>query len=267
MKKFLILTIILGLAATVQAQTPALSPQLIDKCNEVMMDIYYEILKAKGDYDELMDFGNRYLSKNRYGIYKVEFKTQTVDSRGNVSPYAFGATIVKSNDTDFEEHGRKKFKTEFPLLGLKIVGYQIKSFSVKQYNLRRAIRKKKDVLMDLQQPYLPIQLSVKTGKEKYRVGEPVEFLVTIRNVSNKNIIVKDLSPRTLFFKYKRRSWGAQEVKKKALGNRLLKPGEFLSKRFLGEAFAAPEEIEVYVQYAMNFYDVKPSSTLKVKIIE
>ena len=113
-------------------------------------------------------------------------------------------------------------------------------------------------------------ISLKTGKENYKVGENIEITVILENVSLRNLWVKGLDKDTLYFLYDGAKWGTVLVGKKGERRRerfVLKPGEKIHRKFVGSGSSKPREIEIYCSYIVTFQGVKPSQVLTVKVIE
>ena len=240
-------------------------------CNRVMIATYNDILSVKGDHDNLADFGQHVLSKNQYGIYVIEYQRTISDGGARRGEFlAFGVTIVKSEDTNFNEYGQQTFNFILPLLNVKFAGYQQTSRKWAKFNILDVIRKNGDPLLEEQKKHLPLKLSLKTDKENYKIGENIQITVTLENVSPKNLWVKSLDDETLYFLYADAKWGtieAGEKKKRTKRKYILKPGQRIHKKFVGSGSSVPREIEIYCSYALTFKGVKPSSIIKVKVVE
>lgn len=240
-------------------------------CRQVLMAIYQDIFALKSQFEELKDFDEYVLSENQYGLPLIQYRypaSSEESSQGN--PYEFGITIASMNDTYFNEYGYDSFNLAFPVLGLKFTGYQRKTFRAQQFDIQGVMQRRGQVLWDHQQEFMPYRLSLKTVKDEYNLGEPIDFTVTLTNFSKKNIRVKDLTNNTMFFLYDNKSWGAKEVnptrsiREKEI---ILKPNESISKSFSGYSFSNPKEFEIYCSYILTYQGVKPSAALRVKVVK
>jgi hypothetical protein len=238
--------------------------------NEVMFAVYNDILSSRERYGDLKNFDQSALSRNQYGIYSIYYQHRAVVGPYKDKPFEFGVTIVGLEDTSFNEFGRGTFNFSFPLLGLKFAGYERVYWRPNQFSIQDVIQKNGDPLLEEQKKRLPLKLSLKTVEDYYRVNEDIEFIVTLENISSKNLWVRELNGDTLYFRYGNAQWGAKETsaqKKKREKRFILEPGEKVYKKFVGSGFPAPREFEVYCSYTLTFQGVKPFSVLKVKVVE
>jgi hypothetical protein len=243
--------------------------------NEVMVDIYKDILKVKAKYPSLKDFDEKALFENQYGIYSIVYKEAIDETQMKKStvPFGFGLTIDKVDDTTFADKANN-FNFAFPLLGVKFTGYQPARTLRSQLDILPLVNEHGARLSDYQQQFMPLRLSIKTTKDAYKIREPIDFEVTLTNVSNRHMVVKDLSSDTLFFLFGDMTWGTstntpakQKVRtKKNSGNIILKSGESLSLKFQGESFERPRDVEIYCAYRMSIKGVNPSATLRIKVV-
>ena len=237
--------------------------------NEVMLNIYKDILKAKDKYPELQGFGENSLYENKYGIYAIVYK-DNVDPKllkKGTSPFELGLTIDKIDDVTFAKKPNN-FNFAFPMLGLKFSGYQTKRMLRTQYDMMPLVNKNGNLLSDYQQKFMPLRLTVRTMKDSYKVREDIEFEVVLKNVSNRHMVVKSLGMDTLFFVFGDMTWGTSPNSDDRGGEDVvLKSGESLSLKFKGESFPKPKDIEIYCAYRMSIKGVNPSDTLRVKVVE
>ena len=271
MKKLIIFIIFLFVNIPTFAEELNMDDKAKALCNQVMLDIYNDILNAKNKYPELAGFGDYVLSQNQYGIYSIQYRKEIWDSLKSGQQFEFGVTIVKSQDENiFGTSNKYAFDFALPILGLQFVGYEVRSL-MKQYDIKAAVKRHVTPLLDYQQQFMPIQLTLKPLQEYYKVGEGIDFSVTLTNYSpNKAISVKDLNDKTLFFIYGNLTWGVKEddtTLARGVKEIILRPGESIVKRFRGNPFLLPREVEIYCSYIMTFQGVKPVSKLKISIIK
>jgi len=266
--KILLLSAFLCLRpAAAAAQSPVLDDATIKICNDIIMNIYYRILEEKPKYEELSDFDEKALYQNPLGIYAIVYhSSREVDSRQR-SPYALGITIDRIGDETFKSTPGS-FNFGFPVLGLKITGYQQKHLLRTQYNMLPLIDEFGAVLARHQQEYMPLKLYLRTLKDTYHVREDIEFEVELKNVAKNNMIVKSLGVNSLFFLFNNQFWGTQPSSGDVGGRDvILKSGESLTMRFKGESFQRPREFEIVCTYAMSIQGVNPSGVLNIRVIE
>jgi hypothetical protein len=247
---------------------PTMDAFLKDLCNQVMFAIYQDITTFKEEYMELEDFGPYVLSENQYGIYSLEYEYIVSEGFQKGERIAFGVTIVRLDDTNFNQYGNQAFAFGFPLLDLKFSGYQQESRRQEAFDIQKVIQKNGNLLLAEQNKHLPLKLTLETVKENYHVGEDIEIIVILQNVSSKNFWVKELSEDTLFFIYGDTHWGTRKIgpkKQQKIKRQILKQGQRISERFVGSGFLEPQEIEIFGSYVVTFKGVNPSSFLKIII--
>ena len=239
-------------------------------CNRVMLAIYNDILSVKGDYDNLVDFDQHVLSKNQYGIYTIEYQHKILQGIRSGEFLNFGVTIVKPEDVNFNNYGQQAFNFGFPLLDVKFAGYQRTNRKWMKFSIQEVVQRNGDPLLEEQKKHLPLKLSLETDKKEYKIREDIQITVILENVSNKNLWIKSLDNETLYFLYANTKWGAlsiSEEKEKRKRKFILTPGQKVYKNFVGSGSSVPHEFEIYCSYAVTFKGVKPSSVIKVKVIE
>jgi hypothetical protein len=268
MKTKIVLTLILFLAFIPKAMSLDITAETKELCNKAMMDIFDEILVAKIKYPELKDFDQSALTTNDYGIYVIKYKFQDSSLSAEKQDYEFVVTIVGLNDPNIFSPRRSSFDLGFPLLNLRFTGYKLLAYKSRQYDVEQAVQRAGQVLWDSQQKYMPYQLKLEPVKSEYKVGEEIGFTVSLQNKTQHNIIVKDLSDNTLFFLYNNKMWGASEVNPSETSDKqiILKPGESIKKAFRGPPVKSPKEFEIYASYGLTYEGVKPSDSLKIKVV-
>ncbi|HBR14755.1 MAG TPA: hypothetical protein DD723_04325 [Candidatus Omnitrophica bacterium] len=239
-------------------------------CNQVMLNIFDDIYAAKDHYQELKDFDKDLLVKNRHDIYSLQYVYHAPFDRTAASVYEFGITILGLRDENIFSDKENVFSLGFPLLDLRFIGYQIKGLKQKQFDILGPVQTHGQLLWNQQQRNLPVRLILESVKESYQVGEEIDFIVTLKNLTKRNIKVKDLSEGTLYFLYNNAAWGAREVDPQndaGIKQIILKPLESISKRFRGEGSNSPKEFEIYGSYGMTYKGVNPTSMLKIQVGE
>ena len=241
-------------------------------CNQTMLNIYYDILAVKDKYKELLNFGETAFFENKYGIYTIVYQYEgTTDDKPELkrkaTPYAFAITIDRLNDITFKQK-EGAFNFGFPVLGIKISGYQQKHVIRKQFNVLPLIDKYGAALSDHQQKYMPLRLYLKPLRESYHVRDDIEFEVVLKNVSKRNMIVKSLGYNSLYFLFNNEVWGTSPAGGTSGGqDSVLQPGESLSTVFKGASFQRPQEFEIYGVYKKTIEGINPYGILKVKVTE
>jgi hypothetical protein len=240
-------------------------------CEGIMQDVYQEILAQKANHPELSDFQETDAqSKNNSGITSIGYVTQDVKVGADQVPYAFQLTIAPVNEIFTSPSGYKAINLSFPVLDLKIAGYQNAALTKEFYNIQDAIQKYGIKLWDEQQKYLPYKISIEAVKESFRSGEDIEFIVKLTNDSKANYKLKRLDAKTLYFVFDNKPWGAQELAdkdSKSLKEILLKPGQTIQKKFRAPGFKRPQTVEINVTYNFPYKGVKPSAKLTLPIGE
>lgn len=241
-------------------------------CNQVMLNIYYDILAAKDKHKELVNFGENAFYANKYGIYTIvyQYDGDTPDNpelKRRETPYSFALTIDKMTDITFKQKDGA-FNYGFPLLSIKFSGYQKKHAIRSQFNILPLVDKHGTLISDHQQEYLPLRLFIRPLKETYRVREDIEFEVVLKNVSKRNMIVKSLGHDTLYFLFNNEAWGANPSGGVRGGQSvILRPDQSISTVFKGASFQRPQEFNIYCLYRMTIKDINPYGILNVKVVD
>ena len=221
MKKILLLIFILCLSSFCYAEDYVADKETKEICNQVMQNIYNEILAQGDNHEELSLFDEKALSLNQYGIYQIEYRydypPDPLKEKSRKKPFVFGLTINQQDDSAFQDHWGF-FDFPLPALKLKFAGYQKKRLKRAEFNLLPFIEKNIYRLYNHQQKYLPLKVSVVPVKDTFEVRESVEFEVILENVSKGHMIVKLLDDTTLSFLVDNKFWGARSVRKKEPSN-------------------------------------------------
>ncbi len=240
-------------------------------CNQVILNIYYDILKEKNNFKELRAFGEKVVYKNPLDIYTLVYRYTTPKDNIGKNSYEFAITITRLDDPMFKEE-QGYFSFAFPVLGVKFAGFFKNNLYGASYDILKSINKFVTLLADHQQKYLPLQLTLLPVKEVFKINERIEFEVILTNVSKKNFLVKSFGTESLFFIFNNKTWGAKQLN--TLGkifrggeSVVLKPDESIRMRFRGESFKIPKEFEIFCSYRLAIDGVEPSGRLKVKVEE
>jgi len=105
---------------------------------------------------------------------------------------------------------RGLFELGFPALKLKIAGFYSRRLLKTQYNIAPLVKEYGALLADHEQGFLPLRVTIYPSKKEYLVREPIEFMVSIQNVSKRGMLVDGLNEDTLFFLIDGQFWGKGE---------------------------------------------------------
>jgi len=266
--KRLILILCLVFCPPVPAQeTPVIDDATREISRKVILNIYRDILAVKDQHPELAGFDEDCLYENRRGIYAIVYKQKDFDMEKQRDPADFGITIDAMADETFP--GRPaNLNFGFPLIGVKFAGYQPLYLPQGRFDLLKFINRRGIDLSLHEQKYLPLRLGIRPLKENFRIGEPIEFEVSLENASAANIYVKKLDWNSLYFLIGERPWGTPPDKKNQAGERVvLRAGEKLKARFKGSTFSSPKEMDVHAAYNLKVKGVSLFATTKIRIRE
>jgi len=269
-RKLLFIFIFIATATFAQAQEVHLEKGTKELCNEIMLEIYKDILIEKDNYKELSDFDEYSLMKNEHDIFSIIYKKPQDINNPESKNYEFGITIIGIKDSSIYDKGHMYFNYSFPMLGLKFTGYHIKNLLDSQFNVHKYIEKYGIKLWDQQQEFMPYKLTIKSEKDVYKVGEDIAFVVTLTNHTKKNLWFKDLNSQTVFFLYDGKPWGAELYNKSlasSVKKTVVKSKKSISKKFVGDGFKEPKEVEIFSKYGMTYKGMNPSDRLKLSIVE
>ena len=145
----------------------------IEICNQVIINIFNDIDSKKGEYQDLINFDRSALSKNKYGIYSLYYHYEDNDDMRYVAPYEFGVAILGMEEQYEYEDRQGIIYLAFPLLDIKIAAFQTKTLRTGQYDIKKAIQKYGAALWELQQDFIPLELSLKAAKDTFLSNEPI----------------------------------------------------------------------------------------------
>ena len=263
-RPFFIVFIFLLTARICAAQDVVLTEETKKLANQVMLNIYYDVLAAKEKYPELAQFNEKTMYENKDGIYAIVYQFQPEGKLKVKEPFEFGITIVPKANTIFQDQGQYAFNLEFPFLGLKFAGYAKKGLKQK-FDIVGLINKHGILLADYQQKYLPLQLQVVANKSEYNVKEPIQFQVELKNVSKKHMYVENINEGNLYCLFNNHSWGAQSQAGGSKAKIILRAGESLKRTYIGVGLPEPKDVEIYCSYSMSLNGVKPSGVLRLRV--
>lgn len=262
MKKIVILIVALFLSFPALAQNEVfIQKDIGELCVRVMDSIYEEILRLKVKYDELEGFSEKNVSVNDYGFKAIEHEYKSKNRKN-----AFGVTIVGLTDTYFKKSKGNVFEVKFPILGVKIQGYQKHLARGKQFDIQAVTDIFGQLIRARQAKELPFELTVKPEKKVFKTREDIVFTVTLKNVTNKIMVVKDLNQETLFFIYNNKEWGTSEIDPESYSKVqkiTLREGESLEKRFKSRGYSFPKSFNVFCSYVMSYKGVRPSTIMSI----
>lgn len=251
----------------VSAQEPVIDDKARQFCKDIVANIYNEILARKDQYSELADFDENVLYENTDGIYTIVYEYPRPQAAEKRVSYAMGVSIIGLDNNLFQEQ-KRVFELNFPLLGVKIIGYQPKYLKESQFDVMPIIRKYTQQLSDFQQRRLPLRLSIEPVKKVCQVGEEILFDVVLKNVGNEHLFVKTLGSSTLFFLLNNARWGTQPSDYSQGGDRvILRINDELRVRFKGNAYLHPGKVSIYGVYNVGIKGVKPCARSEITISE
>ncbi|MEW5894369.1 MAG: hypothetical protein AB1650_01210 [Candidatus Omnitrophota bacterium] len=258
---FFIFFFLLSLSPLKAATIPS---EAVDISNQIILDIYQEILDQKTFFPELSEFGERHLFKNQHGIYVIFYETN--DQRIK-NPFSMGVTINAMEDNQFPGK-RGQFNYGFPKINLKISGFQRERSLRTQFDLSPIVIKQGMKLAEYQQTFLPLRVEVRPLKKTFQVGEEITIDVVLKNVSKRHMIVKSLGNETLFFLMNNEAWGTSPAIARARGsNEILKSGEETMIRLKGKGFENPEKLEITCFYNMSIEGIHPIGRSFIEVQE
>ncbi len=267
MKNFKLIVIILSLILTANcfAQDFKLDDQTKEFCNEIMTGIFNDILNEKGQFKELAGFSSDALKKNDNGILSIDYELKD----GNDAPFKFLLTIANISDDSYVKPGYKNLNYSFPLLSLKFTGHQNILLNKDDFDIQKYIQKYGIKLWEYQQEVIPYKMELKPLKEVFKVGEKIEFIVTLTNKTSHNIVLKELNSNTVFFLFDGVALGAESFDKSAVSKSkdiVVKSGESISKPFASDAYTGAREFEISGSYALTYKGIRPTAKAKVTVI-
>lgn len=241
----------------------AVEKNIIDESNKVMLKIYEDIIQQQKNYSELSQFNRDAITKNNHGIYSLEYQHLSNDQM--TIDYSFAVTILNMTDVNPYKNDPANFGLGMPLLGVKFVGFQ-QSTGKENFDIMSSIKKFGSELWEYQQELLPIRLRLIALKDTFKIGEQIEFLVTLENTDNRAWRVKDLSYETMYFMMDDLRWGTEASRPEKVSDIVLEPKKKIRKKFFASGIDQVKEVEIIGSYNMTFKGVNPSDRLIINIV-
>ncbi|HRZ39661.1 MAG TPA: hypothetical protein P5246_01505 [Candidatus Omnitrophota bacterium] len=253
------------------ADDQAIDPQVIELSNRIMQDIFSEVKTSQPKFKELAQFSDQNLFKNAQGIYAIKYEYKPVAQSGDASqqdlPYELAVTIDGMEQWTFEPR-KGMFNYGFPLLKLKISGYQKKHPIRTQFDIDPLVKKYGQILADEQQKLMPLKIIIEPTKSSFTTDEDVIVEVVLRNVSKRHMYVRPLNKDTLYFLIDDQYWGTKpteaapdEVQK------ILYSGEEERMSYRIGVFQQPQTIHMMCFYRMAIHGVNPFGVQEISIVE
>ena len=102
MKRGIVFFLLFLIANTCFGQSPVLDEETKKVANQVMLDIYYDILAAKAKHPELSQFDDKVMYENQDGIYAIVYKFQPAGQAQSRDLFEFGLTIAPKGNSIFQ---------------------------------------------------------------------------------------------------------------------------------------------------------------------
>ncbi len=245
---------------------PVLDSEIKAIANQVMLNIYDEILRVKAKHPELEQFAEQTMYENQQGVYAIVYQRPQLDAKMKREPYEFAVTIVPMDNRIFQEQGRYAFNFAFPFLDIKFAGYEKMTYGKGHYDILKAINLHGELLAEYQQKFVPLQMILKPTKASYKVKEPIEFEVELKNVTNHHMFVHEINEASLYCQFNNKIWGTQQRGNLGTKDLVVKSKESVRRTFLGEGLKTPGQLNLSCSYNMSIKGVKPFANLSVKVV-
>ncbi len=253
------------------SQEMAIEPEILEISNKIMQDLFAEIKAAQPEFKELANFSDENFFKNAQGIYTIQYqytpKTEGAEQMQQELPYAMGITIDGLDQWTFPPR-KKMFNYGFPLLNVKISGYQEKHPIRTQFDINPLVKKYGQILADEQQKLMPLTITVEPTQPSFSTREQVEVDIILRNVSKRHMYVRPLNKDTLYFLIDDQFWGTKptEGAPKEVQS-ILYSGEEIHMRYRIGVFQQPQTIHIMCFYRMGISGVNPFGKSEVSIVK
>jgi len=166
-------------------------------CNQVVTNIYNDILEIKDKYKELEAFDNSVLGKGgKYNLNSIFYSHNIKElSKGKTefgdNAFRFSLSIISDEAWQIGiGNGRSFYSLSYPNLGIKLWVSSIQPEPI-QLDLTKEIstivNKNAQLLKKLNQKCSPLQLTIKSDKDVYGVGESIIVQIELKNNSSEAI--------------------------------------------------------------------------------
>lgn len=195
MKKILIILVLLFVYSISHCQEMQPDNETKQVCNEAMSKIYGDILRLKGSYKELKKFDRSALQQkeNEFSSigYSYNIELLSKGERGTkFGDNAFGVTLSIVHIDAVWQAANIFENLSYPNLGIKFYGFFIQPQPPQSDLAKRIsaiVRKHSQLVNNLDQKHSPLQLTIKSDKEVYEIGDEFTVFFSLQNVSNKTI--------------------------------------------------------------------------------
>jgi hypothetical protein len=234
--------------------------------NEMIQNVFAEAQEAGKTKSALAQLSQENFFKGEDGLLRIDYSTNYIDERSRQEQsYAFALVFVKMDEKNPYQDQAHAFSFEYPLLQLKLVGFQSQLPSKFSFNLGNSINRHLRKMEEFQQRFLPLSLTIEIEKEEYKPAEAITFNVHLRNLSGRPFQVHDLNEQTLYLEYAGKNWGSSDLTDNPGKPVVLKKDDKLTKSFTINAPIKPGLVDVYCSYNMTYSGVKPSTTVSFQI--
>lgn len=198
MKKFILITALLVLPLVCFGQELKIDDETKAVCNELMSNIFQDILKIKDKYKQLENFDKSALEFDKNsGLSQISYSYDIIalrkdeHSKLGENPFSF---YIRFAPIDAQFQTVNSYEQLFyPNLKIKFYGSFINqkddrgNLNSKIYEI---VKNHSKLLSELDQSRLPLQLTIKTDKQVYEVGEGIAVELQFKNLSSSDISIK-----------------------------------------------------------------------------
>ncbi|MCA9399121.1 MAG: hypothetical protein KC618_05195, partial [Candidatus Omnitrophica bacterium] len=250
--RVILLTIgfILTLSGAVRAQT--FDPVVRDLAEQVIQGVYDDMKNVSQDYPELKGFNAAALSKGIDNVTKIEY--EYINDKTLDKVYRFAVEVVPLDQVNTYGQGPKVFEIAYPVLNIKLIGLLDRKYA-SHFDAEPVIFKNAKKLLQYEQQQIPYALEVKSEKNVYNAGEPIEFTIILKNKTNQNLKLRELNEETLFFKFNGKEWGTRAMDPANVRHVLpviLGPQESITTTFYHEGVRRPQNVVIEGRYALPY---------------
>ena len=168
MKKLLFLIFFLGiLSPALAVEPPPISPQQVEKYNNIIKNIYDELYARALEYSELKQLDKSALATNSLGLYSLEYEYVEFEGFRRLPEYKIGVEVTALDAPYSFTERSGKFEFEYPMLGIKVQGYQIRGLSTRHYDFQKLVIESIDPITEDEQAQLPLQLTIEPVKSEF----------------------------------------------------------------------------------------------------
>lgn len=245
------------------AQEPlpnALSKQTRDRANEVVLQVFNDLLSVKDSFPDLKGFSEKVLIQDDDD--RLSFQFNYGDLFSVKRKFSFGYLEADQLFSADRSKGSLS-RWPYPVLKIKFVLAEEQVDARLSAYIMSRVEERLQMLEDIQQSNLPLKLDVLAPEWVDLRDDRVRFEVRLINVSDKSWLVRDLGADSLICGINGHPWETGDIQPST--TRKLKPRDSIRKVFAFPVAREMDNIVIFCKYNLSYQGAFPMDTLVLKV--